>query len=125
MSSNIFVKPPQHVEERKREETTLSKRFSLFAWEAWKIGNNLVKIGLRRRDHTTSTHHRLSNESSNLDIQKAHEWNLDILASYKLWWQVIFTVSGPSLRIRSSKFLASLIENSSSVSPVSHIKKKY
>ena len=30
------------------------------------------------------------------------------------------TVSGPSLRIRSSKFLASLVANSSSVSPAPH-----
>ena len=87
------------------------------------VVGHLLKIGLWRKDHTTSTHHRFCNESSNLERKKII---IKQMPTYTNCSYIIkkekkegFTVSGPSLRIRFSKLLASLVENSSSVSSIS------
>lgn len=92
----------------------------------YNVVGHLIKIGLWRKDNTTGTHHRFCNESSNLERKIIIEPNA---TTYELFLHYItfkkkgekrenFTVSGPSLRIRFSKLLASLVENSSSVSSI-------
>jgi len=88
------------------------------------VVGHLLKIGLRRKDHTTSTHHGFCDESSNLERKKInYQPNANKYELFLYYQQEkkerIFTVSGPSLRIRFSKLLASLVENSSSVSSIS------
>jgi hypothetical protein len=92
----------------------------------YNVVGHLIKIGLWRKDNTTGTHHRFCNESSNLERKIIIEPNA---TTYELFLHYItfkkkgekrenFTVSGPSLRIRFSKLLASRVENSSSVSSI-------
>ena len=88
-----------------------------------KVAAYFIKISCRRKYHTTSSHDRFSNEGSNLKEPKVRNTK-DYQQTSNIRTLVNFgeiTVSGPSVRIRLSKFLANLDENSSSVSPVTSL----
>lgn len=84
-----------------------------------KLMTHLFKISCRWRYYTSCTHDRFSNKRCNLDKKK----HIKSLTKYirnisSIYISILkHTVSGSSFWISSSKLLANLVENSSSVSP--------